>query len=159
MGNFIEYNFIDHRDDIYPTNGIPASYEGGEAGPGGPPQPAGDAPRGGSGEMTFLDVWIGYAAIGTTIFSVVFVWAVRTRQFTEMDRQRHIPLRSAEIGGEQRASRTVPRVDCLVLAALIVTVFGMLIWGIVAGMTYAVTCNHNWWAVTGWRLRILTPKS
>lgn len=33
VGNFIEYNFINHRDDIYPNGGIPAAYEGSEAAP------------------------------------------------------------------------------------------------------------------------------
>ncbi len=28
VGNFIEYSFIDHRDDIYPSVGIPAAFEG-----------------------------------------------------------------------------------------------------------------------------------
>lgn len=35
VGNFIEYSFINHTDDRYPTGGIPAAYEGREAAPGG----------------------------------------------------------------------------------------------------------------------------
>jgi cbb3-type cytochrome c oxidase subunit II len=31
VGNYIMYNFINHRDDVYPTEGIPAAYEGEEA--------------------------------------------------------------------------------------------------------------------------------
>jgi mono/diheme cytochrome c family protein len=49
VGNFIEYNFIDHRDDIYPSNGIPAAFEGSEAPPAGIPQTEGASP--GSGEV------------------------------------------------------------------------------------------------------------
>ena len=45
VGNFIEYNFINHRDDKYPSNGIPAAYEGSEAGPRGLPETRG-APAG-----------------------------------------------------------------------------------------------------------------
>jgi cytochrome c oxidase cbb3-type subunit 2/cytochrome c oxidase cbb3-type subunit I/II len=33
VGNYIEFNFINHRDDRYPTVGIPAAYEGRLAGP------------------------------------------------------------------------------------------------------------------------------
>ncbi len=33
VGNYIAYSFINHRDDMYPTVGIPASFEGGEARP------------------------------------------------------------------------------------------------------------------------------
>ncbi|MCC6445732.1 MAG: cbb3-type cytochrome c oxidase subunit II [Armatimonadetes bacterium] len=32
VGNFIEYSFINHRDDIYRKEGIPASFEGRDAG-------------------------------------------------------------------------------------------------------------------------------
>ena len=28
VANYIEYNFVNHRDDRYPTGGIPAAYEG-----------------------------------------------------------------------------------------------------------------------------------
>ncbi len=33
VGNYIEYSFINHTDDRYKTIGIPAAYEGEEAGP------------------------------------------------------------------------------------------------------------------------------
>jgi cytochrome c oxidase cbb3-type subunit 2 len=33
VGNFIEYSFINHTDDKYPSDGIPAAYEGNEAAP------------------------------------------------------------------------------------------------------------------------------
>jgi mono/diheme cytochrome c family protein len=40
VGNYVSVYFINHRDDQYPTEGIPASYEGREAGPSTPaPQP------------------------------------------------------------------------------------------------------------------------
>ena len=46
--------------------------------------------------MTFLDVWIGYTVFGTAMTCAAFVWAVRSRQFSDLDRGRHIPLRAAE---------------------------------------------------------------
>lgn len=33
VGNYVAYNFINHRDDEYPKQGIPAAYEGKEAPP------------------------------------------------------------------------------------------------------------------------------
>ena len=42
--------------------------------------------------MTFLTVWIVYAICGTTLFSAVFVWAVRTRQFSNLGRAGRMPL-------------------------------------------------------------------
>jgi len=33
VANYIMYNFINHRDDLYPKLGMPASFEGREAGP------------------------------------------------------------------------------------------------------------------------------
>ena len=45
--------------------------------------------------MTFVDVWVAYAIFGAKLFSAMFVWAVRARQFSDMDRGRHIPLTAA----------------------------------------------------------------
>ena len=42
--------------------------------------------------MTFLDVWIGYTIFGISLFSAIFVWAVRARQFSDLERGRYIPL-------------------------------------------------------------------
>ena len=45
VGNYISVNFINHRDDQEPTEGIPASYEGREAAPSSPrPEPGPVAP-------------------------------------------------------------------------------------------------------------------
>jgi len=47
--------------------------------------------------MTFLEVWIGYALIGVLIFALMFAWAVRTGQFTDMDRVRYIAIDQSEV--------------------------------------------------------------
>lgn len=45
VGNFVEYSFINHQDDVYPNEGIPAAFEGSEAAPSTPkPQPGPVAP-------------------------------------------------------------------------------------------------------------------
>jgi hypothetical protein len=33
VGNYVAVYFVNHRDDLYPTEGLPATYEGREAGP------------------------------------------------------------------------------------------------------------------------------
>jgi nitrogen fixation-related uncharacterized protein len=75
--------------------------------------------------MTFIDVWIGYAIFGVTLFSVVFAWAVRTRQFSDLDRGRYIPLDAdhpSEAGGGRvsRIDRWGLRVMVLIAAALLI---------------------------------------
>ncbi|MGI6295731.1 MAG: hypothetical protein ACOX3G_06545 [Armatimonadota bacterium] len=40
----------------------------------------------------FLRVWLGYALFGVTAFSIVLAWAVRARQFSNLDKGRYIPL-------------------------------------------------------------------
>ncbi len=42
--------------------------------------------------MRFLDLWLGYAILGSISFALVLTWAVRTRQFSDLDRGRYIPL-------------------------------------------------------------------
>ena len=81
--------------------------------------------------MSFVDVWIIYAIFGTTAFSIVFVWAVRSRQFTELDRQRYIALRAAEPVEAEQAGRTPARLDRftpLGLAAVTLAVVAAGLW-------------------------------
>ena len=74
--------------------------------------------------MTFLDVWIGYTVFGTAITCAAFVWAVRSRQFSDLDRGRHIPLRAAEPAdrpsGPDRKPARADRYTWIVLALLTV---------------------------------------
>ncbi|MDO8683402.1 MAG: cbb3-type cytochrome oxidase assembly protein CcoS [Armatimonadota bacterium] len=75
--------------------------------------------------MTFVDVWIGYAIFGAFVFSAVFVWAVRSRQFTELDRQRYIALR-AEKPLEHDSAVRPSRVDRYTCAALLLLTCGVI---------------------------------
>jgi cbb3-type cytochrome oxidase maturation protein len=77
--------------------------------------------------MSLVIVWVAWSIFGGLVFSAMFIWAVRTRQFTEMDRQRYIALRGAQPNeGESDGLRlSLPdRYIGLILAAL---ALGMLI--------------------------------
>jgi cbb3-type cytochrome oxidase maturation protein len=42
--------------------------------------------------MALLLLWIVYALVGVSVFSAVFIWAVRAGQFRDQDRARYLPL-------------------------------------------------------------------
>jgi len=42
--------------------------------------------------MTLLVMWTVYAVFGVILYSLVFLWAVRTRQFSSEQRARRMPL-------------------------------------------------------------------
>lgn len=70
--------------------------------------------------MTFLEIWVIYAVFGISVFSVVFVWAVRARQFSDLDRGRHLALMAArhiEKDGEPHGPPG--RIDRLMWIALV----------------------------------------
>ena len=46
--------------------------------------------------MDVLTMWLLYSVFGVTVFSLLFLWAVRNRQFTDQDRARHLALHSPE---------------------------------------------------------------
>jgi len=85
--------------------------------------------------LTFIDVWIGYAIFGVTLFSVVFAWAVRTRQFSEMDRGRYIPL--DEDQGSDAGGGSVSRVDKWGLRVMVLIAAAMLVAAVVIGIRNA----------------------
>ena len=68
--------------------------------------------------MTFLTVWIVYAICGSVIFSAVFVWAVRARQFSDLDRARYIALRTSD--DIDPAGKPPGRVDRWTLPVIVV---------------------------------------
>jgi nitrogen fixation-related uncharacterized protein len=84
--------------------------------------------------MSFVDVWIVYAIFGTTAFSTVFVWAVRSRQFTELDRQRYLALRAEEPVESERTGRTPTRPDLYTLLALALITLGVITAGLWLGL-------------------------
>ena len=44
--------------------------------------------------MSLAVTWVLYAVIGVSVFSAVFLWAVRAGQFRDQDRARYLPLQS-----------------------------------------------------------------
>ena len=85
--------------------------------------------------MTFIDVWIGYAIFGVTLFSIVFAWAVRTRQFSDLDRGRYIPL-DKDHPSEARGSH-VSRIDMWGLRVMVLIAAAMLLAAVVVGIRNA----------------------
>ena len=53
--------------------------------------------------MDVLAIWLLYAAVGVTLFSILFVWAVRSGQFRDQGRARHLPLQDPHKDQEQEA--------------------------------------------------------
>jgi nitrogen fixation-related uncharacterized protein len=83
--------------------------------------------------MTFLDVWIGYAIFGVSIFSVVFIWAVRNRQFSDMDRVRFFALKAAQ-PVENESDNPVPsRLDRYTWVGLFLITLGVVVSGLWVG--------------------------
>lgn len=76
--------------------------------------------------MTLLMVWVWYSIVGFGIFCGVFIWAVRTGQFTDLDRQRYIALNCARQVEKHRDC--VPgRLDRYTIPALIFITFAVVI--------------------------------
>lgn len=76
--------------------------------------------------MTLLAMWIFYTAFGVTFFSAVFLWAVRTGQFTSQDRARFMPLADLPAADEPAEAPRPPRRAMLVpLVLLCVSALGM----------------------------------
>ena len=76
--------------------------------------------------MGFLEVWVGYAIFGVTVFSAAFVWAVRAGQFSKLDRGNGIPINAVEPIEDDGEGRVPAKIDrytgvflFVVLAALI----------------------------------------
>jgi cbb3-type cytochrome oxidase maturation protein len=46
--------------------------------------------------MDVLTMWLLYSVFGVSVFSLLFLWAVRNRQFADQDRARHLALHSPE---------------------------------------------------------------
>lgn len=70
--------------------------------------------------MTFLKVWIAYAIVGSTVFSLAFIWAVRARQFSDLDRGRYIPLHSDASDESDQGEAKPARIDRYTWAGLVV---------------------------------------
>jgi nitrogen fixation-related uncharacterized protein len=81
--------------------------------------------------MSFLEIWVIYAIFGSSAFSILFFWAVRARQFSNLERGRHIPIESMEEAGVRPSERPVGRIDkytWLVLVTLAAAVLISVVW-------------------------------
>lgn len=85
--------------------------------------------------MTFIDVWIGYAIFGVTAFSLVFVWAVRARQFSNLDRGRYIPLDADQTA--QDSSDRAGRADKWGLRIMVIIAAAMLLAAVIVAIRNA----------------------
>ncbi|WP_243369934.1 hypothetical protein [Geotalea sp. SG265] len=48
----------------------------------------------GLGFTAFLAMWLGFLCVMIAAITMALVWAVRSRQFSDQDRARYLPLRS-----------------------------------------------------------------
>jgi len=84
--------------------------------------------------MTFLEVWIGYAIVGTSAFSAMFIWAVRTRQFKNFDHARKIALKAENlIESDEQVNRKTSAVDKFGLYALFLITLVLLLSAVIVG--------------------------
>lgn len=60
--------------------------------------------------MTLLSAWIIWALCGVAIYSAAFVWAVRSRQFSDLEKPRYIALDSDRFI-EEDTGRVPGRID------------------------------------------------
>lgn len=51
--------------------------------------------------MEILITWIGFAVLGVGLFSALFLWAIRERQFTDQDRARYLPLQQPGVEADR----------------------------------------------------------
>jgi len=66
-----------------------------------------------AGDSALLLIWIAFTGIAIAGIIAVLVWAVRTRQFSDQDRARHLPLDNGipdDVEGEKpnRDTENVP---------------------------------------------------
>lgn len=76
-------------------------------------------------ELSFVAVWALYKFFGVCAFCAAFIWAVRTRQFTQFDRQRRMAL-DVEDFIEDPPDRLAPRADRYILLVLAFLAFAAI---------------------------------
>ena len=86
--------------------------------------------------MTFMDVWLGYTIFGFSVFSAMFIWAVRARQFSNMDRGRHIPLADQRIGESTHPDRKPASVDKYTWVVLMLLSLAAVVVALVMGLRH-----------------------
>ncbi len=75
--------------------------------------------------MTFMEVWIIYSLAGTTLFSMVFIWALRAHQFSNLSDAHNIAL-DAEPIGIDADNRELSKIDKYTWVALVIITIGAL---------------------------------
>ena len=78
--------------------------------------------------MTLLAMWLTYTVFGVTFFSLVFLWAVRSRQFSDRERARHLALDEAT-PPEMPATPTARRISPVLYVPLGLLAFSALLLG------------------------------
>ncbi|MBM3473780.1 MAG: hypothetical protein FJX75_10970 [Armatimonadetes bacterium] len=76
--------------------------------------------------MTLLTMWTTYAVFGVLVCSAVFLWAVRTRQFSSEDRARRLPLECPTGVGAEPAETASDRRLLAVPLGLLVLAAGVI---------------------------------
>lgn len=84
--------------------------------------------------MTLLTAWVIYAVIGIAAYSAAFVWAVRTRQFTELDRASRIALKDLEPCDADKLNRRPGLIDRYTWLGLFLTLVAVVVWVIWTGV-------------------------
>jgi len=78
--------------------------------------------------MTLLAMWLTYTAFGVTFFSLVFLWAVRSRQFSDQERARYLAL-GDDAPAETPAPSPARRVSPVLYVPLALLVLSALLLG------------------------------
>jgi nitrogen fixation-related uncharacterized protein len=82
-------------------------------------------------------LWLLHATLFTAILVVVFLWALRTGQFSQQARVAQMPLDRPQLAPSEPMERAQRRRQLLlalatVLAPILLVVLGILVWAIVS---------------------------
>lgn len=84
--------------------------------------------------MTLVTAWVIYAIFGIIGYSAAFVWAVRTRQFSDTDRARYIALDGGKaVEPDSEPEQSVSRIDRYTWIGLALLTLAMIAWTIAVG--------------------------
>jgi len=84
--------------------------------------------------VSILDIWTLYTVFGVAAFSAAFVWAVRARQFTDLDRARYIALKDQAPAEKDASGRSPGRLDRYTWLALLLIAGGVLLCALWLGL-------------------------
>lgn len=81
--------------------------------------------------MIIVKMWIGFAMAGVTLFSAAFLWGVRARQFTDLDRARYLALKAVEPvepDPQKRKCSVIDRLGLLGVVLVTLILFALVLW-------------------------------